>query len=208
MNSKPLMVILTENSWLYMGLSALVPELICVHSRFSESHLPDITPEAESVLIVIDSRIILRGEWSALNALKAERPDAITVWLILNETGRLFPGEYCGDWILPQKIAPTGLRMALQKIFSGLSEAERVRRIELTHTEQNLLPYFVSDLSMHTISRLTGKDTKTLYTYRHRILTKAGLRLPTFLNFIFNKNKGLSGITSNAKGHEIKERRI
>lgn len=207
MNSKSLMVILTENSWLYMGLSALMPELICVHSRFSESRLPDITPEAERVLIVVDSRIILRGEWSAINALKAERPDAITVWLILNETGRLFPEEYGGDWVLPQKFAPAGLRMALQRIFSGLSEVERIRKIELTHTEWSLLPYFVSDLSMHTISRLTGKDAKTLYTHRHRILTKAGLRLPAFLKFIFKRNQGLPGITSNAKGNEIRERR-
>ncbi len=196
------MVILTENSWLYMGLSALMPELICVHSRFNESRLPDITPEAERVLIVVDGRIILRGEWSALNILKAERPDAITVWLILNETGRLFPEEYGGDWVLAQKFAPAGLRMALQRIFSGLSEAERVRKIELTHTEVSLLPYFVSDLSMHTISRLTGKDAKTLYTHRHKILTKAGLRLPAFLQFIFKRNKGLSGITSSGRNND------
>lgn len=201
------MVILTENSWLYMGLSAVMPELICVHSCFSESRLPDITPEAERVLIAVDSRIILTGEWSALDALKAKRPDAITVWLILNETGRLFPDEYGGGWIFPQKLAPAELRMALQRIFSGLSEAERARKIELTHAEGSLLPYFVSDLSMRTISRLTGKDVKTLYTHRHRILTKAGLRLPAFLKFIFKRNQGLPGITSNAKGNEIRERR-
>lgn len=59
MNSKSLMIILTDNSWLYQGLSALMPEILCVHSRFSDSHLPDIVTEAERVLIVVDSRIFL-----------------------------------------------------------------------------------------------------------------------------------------------------
>lgn len=207
MNSKPLMIILTENSWLYMGLSALMPELNCVHSRFSENCLSDIIPEAERVLIVVDSRIVLRGEWSAINALNMKIPDATTVWLKLNETGCLFPEENRGDWVLPQKLDPAALHMALQRIFSGLSEAERVRKIELTHTERSLLPYFVSDLSVQTISRLTGKDIKTLYTHRYRILTKSGLRLPAFLKFIFKRNQGLPGITSNEKGSEIRERR-
>ncbi|MHA0866603.1 transcriptional regulator [Enterobacter wuhouensis] len=207
MNSKSLMVILTENSWLYQGLCALMSELICVHSRFSDSHLPDIITETESVLIVVDSRIIFRGEWSALNALNVKRPDARTVWLLLSETGWLFPEKNRENWGLPQKLDPTSLHLTLQRISSGFTEAEHVKKIELTHTEHSLLPYFVSDLSMHTISRLTGKDTKTLYTHRQKILTKAGLRLPVFLKFIFKRNQGLPGITSNAKGNEIRERR-
>lgn len=205
MNGKSLMVVLTENSWLYMGLCALMPELICVHSRFSDSHLPDIITETERVVIVVDSRIILMGKWSALNVLNLKIPGTTTVWLKLNETGRLFPEESRGDWVLPQKIAPAGLRMTLQKIFSGLSEAERVRKIELTHTERSLLPYFVSDFSMHTISRLTGKDAKTLYTHRHRILTKAGLRLPVFLKFIYKRNQGVPGIACKMLHYEIRE---
>ncbi|WP_338628918.1 transcriptional regulator [Enterobacter sp. JJBC] len=195
LNSKSLMVILTENSWLYMGVSALMPELICVHSRFSDSQLPDIITEAERVLIVVDSHIIFRGEWSAFDALDVKRPDARTVWLLLNETGWLFPDKNRKCWALPQILDPTALHLALKRIFSGFSEAECVRKIELTHTERSLLPYFISDLCMHKISRLTGKDTKTLYTHRHRILTKAGLRLPAFLKFIYKRNQGVPGIT-------------
>lgn len=206
MNGKALMVILTENIWLYAGLSALIPELICVHLPFSDSHLPDIIAEAERVIIIVDSRIILRGEWSALNALNLKIPGATIVWLKLNETGWLFPEENHGDWVLPQKLNPAVLHQALKRVFSGLSESERVKKIELTHTERSLLPYFVSDLSMHTISRLTGRDAKTLYTHRYRILTKAGLRLPVFLKFIFKRNQGLLGIKSNAKIDKIRQR--
>ncbi|ENJ4070673.1 transcriptional regulator [Enterobacter hormaechei] len=204
MNSKSLMVILTENSWLYMGLSGLMPELICVHSRFSERHLPDIITEAARVLVVVDSRIIFKGEWSAFNALKLKRPDARTVWLLVNETGWLFPEKCRKDWALSQKLDPTALHLALERIYSGFSEAECVRKIELTHTERSLLPYFVSDLSIHTVSRLTGKDVKTLYTHRQRILTKAGLRLPAFLKFIYKRNQGVQGIACKMQNYDLR----
>ncbi|HFQ9141222.1 transcriptional regulator [Enterobacter cloacae complex sp. ECC445] len=205
MNSKSLMIILTENIWLYQGLSALMPEILCVHSRFSDSHLPDIVTEAERVLIVVDSRIFFRGEWSALSALNVKRPDARTVWLLLYETGWLFPEKNRKDWVLPQKLEPTSLHLALLRLFFGFNDAERVKKIKLTHTEQSLLPYFISDLSMRIISHLTGKDTKTLYTHRHRILKKTGLRLPAFLKFIYKRNQGVLSITCKMLDCEIKE---
>lgn len=196
MNSNSLMVILTENSWLYMGLSALMPELICVHLRFNDIRLPDIIKEAERLLIVIDSRIILQGEWSALNAIKCKKPDASTVWLIRRETGRLFPEDNRGDRILEQKLDPAALRLAFKRILSGFYEGECAKNLGLTNTERSLLPYFVSDLSMQTICRLTGRDVKTLYTHRHRILIKTGLRLPAFLHLVYKCNQGLPGIVS------------
>ncbi|WP_449544083.1 helix-turn-helix transcriptional regulator [Lelliottia nimipressuralis] len=190
MDSKSLIVILTENSWLYVGLTTLIQGFICVHSRFSDSHLPDIITEAERVLIVVDSRIIFRGEWSTLNALKIIRPDASIVWLMLEETGRLLPEGNQGDRMLDQRLDIAALHIALKKILSGLSEREHVGNNELTHTEHSLLTYFVSDLSMHTISYLTGKNVKTLYTHRQKIMTKTGFRSPAFFKFVYKRNQG------------------
>lgn len=176
-----------------MGLKALIPGLLCAQLRFSDSHLPDIIREAERVLLVVDSRIFFQGEWSALSALKSERPDASTIWLVREETGRLFPEEGRSDWILAQKIDVAEMHLAIKKILCGFYEGEHAGNIELTNTERSLLPYFVSGLSMNIISRLTNKSDKTLYTHRQRIMTKAGFRLPAFFQFVHIRNQGVTG---------------
>ncbi|ELW1648929.1 response regulator transcription factor [Enterobacter oligotrophicus] len=196
-NSDFLMVILTENNWLYAGLSALMPEMVCLPLRFSADRLPYIIGDVDRVLVVVDSRIIFRGEWSALNALKAKRPDATVVWLALKETGRVFPVESQGVRVLAQKLDIASLHFALRRTLynpDSLMGEEYVEGTDLTLTERCLLPYFVSGLQMHVISRLTGKPVKTLYTHRHNILEKMGFRLPVFLQFVHERNQGLPGI--------------
>jgi len=189
LSNSSVMLVLTENSWLYIGLTALMPEIICVQLRFSDNHLPDIIPEADNVFMVVDSRIIFQGEWSAFNALRMKRPDANTVWLMLEETGRLIPEKNCGGRILSQKIDTASLRLAMKGILSGRSFDEHAGDIGLTSTELSLMPYFVSDLSMQAISRLTNKSVKTLYTHRQRVMNKAGLRLSAFLKFVHQRNQ-------------------
>lgn len=185
---------MTENRWLYLGLAALMPEMICVNLRFSDSRLLDIIREAGRLLIVVDSRIILRGEWTALDALKMKRPDARLIWLILNETGRFFPEGNRGDMILAQRLDIVSLYLALKRMLSGFSQGEYVKGIELTKKEHCLLPYFASGLSMHEISQLTNTPVKTLYTHRQKILAKAGLRQPAFLHYVYKCNQGLPRI--------------
>lgn len=194
MNSELLIVILTDNNWLYVGLAALMQEMVCLPLCFSTASLPQIINDAGRVLVIVDSRIILRGEWSTLNELRAQRPDATLVWLTLNITGRIFPKVSLGDRVLAQKQDLTALHHALSGIFLRPEfPGERIEDIGLTQTEYRLLPYFVSGLRMHMVSRLTGKPVKTLYTHRQNILTKTGLRQLAFLQFMHERNLDLLG---------------
>lgn len=79
MNNELLIVILTDNNWLYVGLAALMREMVCLPLCFSTASLPHIINDAGRVLVIVDSHIILRGEWSTLNELRAQRPDATLV---------------------------------------------------------------------------------------------------------------------------------
>lgn len=201
MDSELLVVILTDNNWLYVGLAALMRGMICLPLSFSPCSLPVNIKDACRVLIIVDSCIVFRGEWSSLNELRAQRPDADLVWLTLDVTGRIFPEGSLGDRILAQKLDLAALHNALMQISSRLEPAgECVEDYGLTQTERDLLPYFVSGLSMHLISRMTGKSVKTLYNHRQTILTRTGLRQPAFLQFVYERNRGLPGIL----GHKYK----
>ncbi|MFK3914853.1 helix-turn-helix transcriptional regulator [Enterobacter cancerogenus] len=196
MNSELLIVILTDNNWLYVGLAALMREMVCLPLCFSTSSLPEIINDAGRVLVIVDSRIIIRGEWATLNELRAQRPDATLVWLTLNITGRIFPEVNIGDRSLAQKQDITALHHALVRILLRPEfPAERIEDIGLTQTERRLLPYFVSGLRMNVVSRLTGKPVKTLYTHRQKILAKTGFRQPAFLQFVYERNRGVRGVS-------------
>lgn len=196
MNDELLIAILTDNNWLYVGLTTLMQEIVCLPLCFRTTGLPQIINDAGRVLVLVDSLIILRGEWSTLNELRAQRPDATVVWLTLNITGRIFPQVSLGDRVLAQKQDLAALHHALSGILLRPEfPAECIEDVGLTQTERHLLPYFVSGLRMHMISRLTGKPVKTLYTHRQNILTKMGLRQPAFLQFVHERNLEQLGFT-------------
>lgn len=197
MNSDVLLIVLTDNSWLYAGLAALLPEMVCLQAGFSAHRLPREVRYARHVIIAVDSRIVFRGEWSSLTALKARRPDATVVWLTREETGRVFPSGSRGDRILNQQQDIVSLRNALRRVvqwkeFRGGEECVTVT--SLTLMERRLLPLFLSGASVPLMSKLTGKPLKTLYSHRHKILAKTGFRQMAFLRFVYERNGGVPGL--------------
>lgn len=46
---------------------------------------------------------------------------------------------------------------------------------------------------------------KTLYAHRQNILNKTGLRQPSFLRFVYERNKGLPGIQEGFMSNVISE---
>jgi len=197
MNSDVLLIVLTDNYWLYAGLAALLPEMVCLQAGFSAHRLPREVRHARRVIIAVDSRIVFRGEWSVFNALRARRPDATAVWLTREETGRVFPAGSRGERIVPQQQDIVSLCLALRRAWQWAElrrEDERVAGYGLTLTERRLLPLFLSGVSVPVLSQLTGRTVKTLYTHRHKILAKTGFRQPAFLQFVYERNRGLPGI--------------
>lgn len=197
MNSDVLLIVLTENRWLYAGIVALLPEMVCLQTGFSAHRLSREVRYARRVIIAVDSRILFRGEWSSLTALKARRSDATVVWLTREETGRVFPLESRGERIVHQQQDIVSLRLALRRTLQWEEPRrgeERVAGNDLTLTERSLLPLFLSGASVPLLSKLTGKPLKTLYSHRHKILSKTGFRQLSFLQFVYERNRGWPGI--------------
>ncbi|QZN95424.1 hypothetical protein [Symbiopectobacterium purcellii] len=74
MNNDVLLIVLTEDRWLYAGLAALMPEMVCRLSGFLAHRQPRVVRVARHIIIVVDSRILFRGEWSGIQAQQAGCP--------------------------------------------------------------------------------------------------------------------------------------
>ncbi|WP_314920638.1 hypothetical protein [Pantoea brenneri] len=40
MMDKPLLIVMTENNWLFAGLSDLLPEMTCLRMDYASQHMP------------------------------------------------------------------------------------------------------------------------------------------------------------------------
>lgn len=200
-----LLIVLTENNWLFEGFSVLLPEMVCRQIKFGENHFSSEVNKASRILVVVDCLIFFRGEWTALNALRAHRHDVTVVWLTHKNTGRVFPQESRGERVLAKDLGIVSLRLALRRASQGTEikgYEDYVSASELSLAERRLLPYFVSGMNIHLMSRLTGITAKTLYTHRIKILAKTGFRKLVFLQFVYERNWGLPGISELANSDE------
>ena len=191
MGNKSLLIVMTENIWLYAGLKALLPEMECINSGFSDSSLPESIKYADKLLVAIDSFILFRGEWSTFNDILSLRPDAIMFWLNQKITGKVFPAISHGDRVLNLNQNKYSLRNALMGLSRGKGDVARVMSVNLTLTERILLPLIISGVDVFQLSRITGKPVKSLYSHRQKILQKTGFRNISILSFVYKQNRGL-----------------
>lgn len=180
------LIIITQNTWLYEGIAALLPGVRCLLMRFEDNCLPGKLEDSVRTPILVDSMILFYGLVDAFNILKASFPEPEVVWLSLNITGKLLPACWRNSWILEQKQPAVALRRELVNILRSSSLLRQPNGSAwLTKTECFLLSYFLSDLSMRYIARMTGKPEKTLYLHRRNILLKTGLSQIAFLRFLY-----------------------
>lgn len=197
MKYNELFVVLTENNYLFFGISGLLKEKTCILVNFAENRIDSHVLQANKVTIVVDCLIIFSGVWNAFNTLQAFRPDATVVWLARSETGRVFPPGRQGDCILDQKMNPVILRHALKYPLTlpvNKRVSERVQSIYLTKMERDFLHAFLRGVPVTDLSVQTGKPTNLLYRYRQRIILKTGIKSIHFLQLIYKRNEGLPGV--------------
>lgn len=197
MTENILLVVLTENNWLFMGLAALFPEMTCLRMGYDTRSIPQEVRHSSRIIVAVDSLIFFRGEWHAFNILRTCREDMSVVWFTQEHTGRVFPAISRCDRILAQKVDVNSLGLiirdiSLQSVTLGNSAC--IRPVRLTQTERYLLPFFTAGVSLSELSGELGVSVKTLYTHRQNILDKAGFRQPLFMEYVYKCNPGFSGI--------------
>lgn len=74
MNRGVMLIVLTENTWLYAGLAALLPEARGLRMDFNTAQLPRGVQDTDRVIIAVDCLISFWGKWVAFNSLQTQRP--------------------------------------------------------------------------------------------------------------------------------------
>lgn len=191
-----LLIVLTDNSWLQEGIAMLMPEVTCCRMVFKSRTSPAEFNDFCRVVIAVDCRIFISGEWAAFEELLARRKDATVIWLTRPETGLMLPrGRRCD-----QRVDQLMDVWSMRKILSGMMNEQPVKNEvplqALTPAEQKILPYFLAGISISTLSRLTGVAEKTLHIHRRRILVKNGFRAWCHFQHIHQRNPAMRGIAS------------
>lgn len=191
MSSKRQLIVLTENYCLYAGLKALFPEMHSYNLNFGEAYISDVVEYGSKMVVVVDSLIFLSGKWKMLSFLIKRNPDATLVWLSQKETGNFFPVARNGDRVISLKQDPLTIRRVILETKKNLYP--QIAPIILTKEEFNLLPLFVSGVSLPKLSKLMKCSVKTLYRQRKSILNKSGFRSMAFFHNIYIINYGRFG---------------
>lgn len=182
-------IILTENNWLYAGLQALFPNIccdrlnVCSYSMFENK-------ENVRLILVVDCLIFLSKKSVSLNSVLECYSNATVVWLKRSETGLIFPQGRQGDKVINQNLNVNEIRNTLRKLLFRTEKfppGKPIKELTLTNKEKRLLPFFLSEMNIHAVSKLTGTSVKTLYTHRRNILNKTGFRTMGFLRIVYDK---------------------
>lgn len=189
-------VVLTENKYLFSGIASLLKESKCLLMHFKECEISEQVKKAKNITIVVDCLIVFQGEWGAFSTLLGFCPCATVVWLARSETGRIFPTGREGDCILEQKVNLAFLRHTLRNpstLQHKKNIPERVQIINFTKKERKLLRSFIHGVAVPDLSKRTGTPIKQLYRFRKNIILKTGFRTINFLQLAYKRNNGLPG---------------
>ncbi|SAG82498.1 Uncharacterised protein [Enterobacter hormaechei] len=190
-------VVLTENTWLYMGVKALMAGFHCEQMRFVTDRLPQGVASAGKVIYVVDNRIFTCGEWSAYHLLRTQRPEATVIWHIRPEIGRLFPADNASRYMLDHHCSPELFKYILTGLFTNQlfpDIKKDLRQYMLNHEERALLQHLMSPFTKEQIASRCGRSVKNLYSQQRKLMVKAGFKSFTFMKFIYQMNNSSYGI--------------
>lgn len=192
-------VVMTENTWLYMGVKASMPGVHCEQMRFVTDRLPEGIADAAKVIFVVDNRIFTCGEWSAYHLLRTQRPEAAIIWLVRPEIGRLFPADNASRYMLDHHCSPELFERILTGLFTGqlFSDVKQDHRHYVLNLEERaLLQHLMSSVTKYRLASKYGTSVKTLYRHQRKMMVKAGFKSFAFMQFVYHVNNSSHGVTN------------
>lgn len=191
-NKTNLIITLTDNHWLSVGVKNILPEVEHLSFRFDSKVRLSTFHSACKIFIAVDSLIFLRGEWNAYNSLFNN--NVIVIWLVRKETGLVFPSSGHGGHVFMQKENINSLRKYLFEVITNTEAREHKTYacpIVLTRVERYLLPFFMQPINILTVSKETRRNPKLLYLHRSNIMRKLGGKNLTFMQVLYQQNENI-----------------
>ncbi|ENA0612487.1 hypothetical protein ABFP30_004274 [Enterobacter bugandensis] len=183
-------IVLTDNYWLFYGVSQLYPRSNVIHVRLIDKELDSkLWGNLDSVVLIVDNDIFIQGEWlSLLNIFNACTFQKI-VWLQGDKTGAFTPLKPGKSFLVEKRKSLLEFWRSLNDIFFGReSRSGKTRCTSLTKRECDMLRYFAAEHDVQSISARAHVSLKSIYHVRSILMGKFGFENACFFQFILFKN--------------------
>ncbi|HDG1679438.1 hypothetical protein [Kluyvera ascorbata] len=184
-------IVLTENQYLYCGLSELLCQAEFFHVLYDGTGTENwnTIKERACILVIIDGSIFREGKWHGFEKIQRLYPHARRVWLMAWDNWGMWPYGCNRDRILSPKWHLSVFARRLWSLLKGDDGNIDIPHYPvLTKKEKLLAEYFLSGNSIHTVSEQITRSEKLIYKYRSSIQEKLGFRMAVWMVFTYRKN--------------------
>ncbi|MCH9297450.1 MULTISPECIES: LuxR C-terminal-related transcriptional regulator [Pantoea] len=183
-------IVLSDNYWLYFGVSQLYPHSKVIHVRFLDEALyRKLWGNADSVILIIDNDIFIQGEWLSMLGMFEVCTFLKIIWLKGDKTGAFIPVDHAKSFLVEKKKALFEFERDLNDIFCG--QELRIAKspcTSLTKKERYMIKYLAADQDIQTISERACLSLKSVYHVRSTLMSKLGFDNAYFFQLILFKN--------------------
>ncbi|MEH0888289.1 hypothetical protein [Enterobacter sp. UNJFSC 003] len=183
-------IVLTDNYWLYFGISQLYPQSNVIHVRLSDEELHrKLWGNASSVVLIVDNDIFIQGAWLSLMSLFEICTFQKIIWLQSDKTGSFTPFKPGKSYLVEKKKTLKEFLRNLNDIFCGReSLTGKTRCTRLTKSECSMIKYLAAEHNVKSISTNACLSLKSIYHVRSTLMSKFGFENACFFQFILFKN--------------------
>ena len=187
---KNLIIVISDNKWLYLGISFLYPSENVVHISFGLSPAIEDDIEYSQVVVVVDSLVLIKSVWSKCNSLMNKYQKVELVWLYNDKTGLIHPKIERGYrlQLLHANSSPEHIYITISGCIKKSKQKKRnVLNNHLTNTERRIIELLTFSFSYSMIAKTLNISDKTVYAHVRNIIQKTGIKRVMYMRLLLNK---------------------
>lgn len=188
-NHSPI-IVLSDNYWLYFGISQLYPQSDVIHIRLCDEELySKLSGNVSSVVLIVDNDIFIQGKWLSLLRLFEACTFQKIIWLQGDRTGAFTPFKPGKSYLVESKKSLPEFKRNLNDILCGReSRTGKIRCARLTKSECSMIRYLAAEHNVQSISEHACLSLRSIYHVRSTLMSKFGFENASFFQFILFKN--------------------
>lgn len=183
-------IVLSDNYWLYFGVSQLYPYANVIHvSFFDEALYRKLWGNVSRVMLIVDNEIFIQGEWLSMLEMLEICTFIKIVWLKGDKTGAFIPLNHEKSVLVEKKSTLSVFESDLNDVFYGQASQNVENRYPgLTRKERYMIKYLAAEHNIQRVSEQACLSVKSVYQIRSTLMSKLGFDNAYFFQLILFKN--------------------
>jgi DNA-binding CsgD family transcriptional regulator len=189
-SSETPIIVLSDNYWLYFGVSQLLQRSNVIHVRLCDEEIyRKLWGNLKPVILIVDNDIFIQGEWLSILKIFEACTFLKIIWLKGDKTGAFIPLKPGKSYLVEKKKSLFEFKGSLNDIFYGHeSRTAKTRCANLTKKEHYVIRYLAAEQNVQLISERASLSLKSIYNVRSTLMSKFGFDNACFFQYILFKN--------------------